>query len=233
MRAHNILLWTIALIIIFPVISALGQDKIDSAVKDNQLSYSVGVSVIRNMKQQGIDIDLETLIKGMRDEYEGKTISISDEQIRASMLALQNKVRQNQMKNRRLAAEENKKAGEAFLSGNKTREGVVTLPSGLQYKIIKATEGRKPVETDTVECQYKGMFINGTEFDNSARAGKPVSIKVADLIPGWKEAIKLMPVGSKWQIFIPSQLAYGLKGFGQDIGPNETLIFDLELLAIK
>ena len=127
----------------------------------------------------------------------------------------------------------NQKEGVAFMDENKTKEGVVTLSSGLQYKILKASSGKKPVETDTVECHYRGTLINGTEFDSSYRRGEPAAFPVSGVIPGWTEALKLMPVGSKWQLFIPPQLAYGAQGAGRDIGPDATLIFEVELLAIK
>ena len=127
------------------------------------------------------------------------------------------------------AAADNQREGSAFLATNKTKPGVVTLPSGLQYKILKAGNGKKPIESDTVECKYRGTLINGTEFDSSQAASFPV----AGVIPGWTEALKLMPVGSRWELFIPPHLAYGAQGTGRDIGPDATLIFEVELLAIK
>jgi FKBP-type peptidyl-prolyl cis-trans isomerase len=130
-------------------------------------------------------------------------------------------------------AEQNKKTGETFLAENKTKEGVKILPSGLQYKILKQGSGVQPQDADTVEVNYRGTLIDGTEFDSSYKRGQPVSFPVDGIIPGWKEALKLMPVGSKWQLFIPSSLAYGEKGAGGEIGPNATLIFEVELLAIK
>jgi FKBP-type peptidyl-prolyl cis-trans isomerase len=131
-----------------------------------------------------------------------------------------------------IVAEENRRAGEAFLAENKTKEGVVTLPNGLQYKILKVGEGRKPTEADTVEYHYMGILINGTEFDSSHRRGKPATFKVTGVIPGLREALKLMPVGSKWQLFVPPELAYGAQGSGR-IPANSTLIFEVELLAVK
>jgi FKBP-type peptidyl-prolyl cis-trans isomerase len=130
-------------------------------------------------------------------------------------------------------AEQNKKTGETFLAENKTKEGVKILPSGLQYKILKQGSGVQPQDADTVEVNYRGTLIDGTEFDSSYKRGQPLSFPVDGIIPGWKEALKLMPVGSKWQLFIPSSLAYGEKGAGGEIGPNATLIFEVELLAIK
>ncbi len=131
------------------------------------------------------------------------------------------------------AGEKNKKEGEAFLAGNKKKEGVVTLPSGLQYKIIKDGSGAKPKPTDTVSVNYRGALIDGTEFDSSYKRGEPASFKVTGVIPGWTEALQLMKAGSKWQLFIPSNLAYGERGTGRDIAPNATLIFDVELLSIQ
>jgi FKBP-type peptidyl-prolyl cis-trans isomerase FklB len=127
----------------------------------------------------------------------------------------------------------NKKEGDAFLAANKTKEGVVTLPSGLQYKILKAGTGPKPKTTDTVISNYKGTLINGTEFDSSYKRGQPATFPVGQVIKGWTEALQLMPVGSKWQIFVPADLAYGQRGAGPDIGPNATLIFEVELMSIK
>ena len=132
----------------------------------------------------------------------------------------------------RTAAENNKKRGEAFLAENRTKEGVITLPSGLQYKILKTGDGRRPTDTDTVEVHYRGTLIDGTQFDSS-QAGQPSILKVTAVISGWREALKLMPIGSKWQLFIPPQLAYGGRRASPVIGPNETLIFELELVGIK
>jgi FKBP-type peptidyl-prolyl cis-trans isomerase FklB len=126
-----------------------------------------------------------------------------------------------------------RKEGDAFLAANKTKEGVVTLPSGLQYKILTEGKGPKPTASDTVTCNYRGTLINGTEFDSSYKAGNPVSFPVSGVIKGWTEALQLMPVGSKWQLFIPADMAYGDRGAGADIGPGETLIFEVELVSIE
>jgi FKBP-type peptidyl-prolyl cis-trans isomerase FklB len=131
------------------------------------------------------------------------------------------------------AGETNKKEGEAFLAANKTKEGVVTLPSGLQYKVLKAGTGPKPSANDSVVCNYRGTLLDNTEFDSSYKRGQPATFPVGKVIKGWTEALQLMPVGSKWQLFIPSELAYGPRGAGPDIGPNATLIFEVELLSIQ
>ena len=132
-----------------------------------------------------------------------------------------------------LAGDANKKEGDAFLAANKTKEGVVTLPSGLQYKILTAGTGPKPTAADSVVCNYKGTLINGKEFDASSKHGGPATFPVGGVIKGWTEALQLMPVGSKWQLFVPADLAYGQRGAGGDIGPGATLIFEVELLSIK
>lgn len=199
----------------------------------DKMSYGVGAEAGRNFKRLGVEIDPDFLVRGLRDALSGEKLLMTDEEIRAAMTAYQAEARQKQAQAARLAAENNKKAGDAFLADNKTKEGVVTLPSGLQYKILKAGDGKTPTEADTVECNYRGTLINGTEFDSSYRRGQPATFKVTGVIAGWREALKLMPVGSKWQLFIPPQLAYGERGAGRDIGPNATLIFEIELLAIK
>jgi FKBP-type peptidyl-prolyl cis-trans isomerase len=209
-----------------------GEPPVLKTQKD-KISYGIGVDMSRNFKKQGIEFDADTLMRGFKDESSGGKLLMSEEDIRATLNAYQNELMQKRAQAMRAAEEENKKIGEAFLAENKTKEGVVILPSGLQYKILKAGDGRKPTETDTVECHYRGALINGTEFDSSYNTGKPATFKVTGVIAGWTEALKLMPVGSKWKLFIPPQLAYGARGAGRDIGPNATLIFELELLAIK
>jgi FKBP-type peptidyl-prolyl cis-trans isomerase FklB len=199
----------------------------------DKVSYGMGVSVARNFKQQGIEIDADLVVKGLRDELSGAKLLMTEEDLTNTMREFQAELRQKQARARKLAAEENKKAGTVFLAENKKKEGVVTLPSGLQYKILKKGTGKKPKETDTVEVHYRGTLIKGTEFDSSLRTGQPTTLQLTGVIPGWKEALKRMPVGSKWQLFIPPQLAYGERGSGSDIGPNSTLIFEVELLTIK
>jgi FKBP-type peptidyl-prolyl cis-trans isomerase FklB len=197
-----------------------------------KVSYGIGVDVVRNIKQQGIEVDMDALMKGIKDAFAGEKLLMTEKDLRATMNAFQADLRRKQRANRTAAAD-NKRMGEAFLAENKTKEGVVALPSGLQYKILKAGEGKKPTDADTVECHYQGTIINGSVFDSSDLGGQPATLEVKGLIPGWREALKLMPVGSKWQLFIPPQLAYGEREEGGIIGPNSTLIFEVELLAIK
>jgi UDP-GlcNAc:undecaprenyl-phosphate/decaprenyl-phosphate GlcNAc-1-phosphate transferase len=199
----------------------------------DKVSYSIGVSVGKGMKQQGIDIDADALAKGLRDAISGGNLLMTEEEIHATLTAFDNEFKAKREKAARSAGDDNKKAGESFLAENKTKEGVVTLPSGLQYKIIKAGNGKKPTDADTVQCHYKGTLIDGTKFDSSYDRGQPASFPVAGVIPGWTEALKLMPVGSKWLLVVPSRLAYGEHGQGPVIGPNATLVFEVELLGIK
>jgi FKBP-type peptidyl-prolyl cis-trans isomerase len=199
----------------------------------DKVSYAVGVDLAKTFKKQKIDVNLDLLMKGMRDGLSGERLLMPERELRQVMQQFQADVRRTMVLNLRMAAVENKKKGEEFLAANKTREGVVTLPSGVQYKVLKAGDGMKPSDADTVECNYRGTLLDGTEFEASL-PGKPVTMQVSTLIPGWREAIKLMPTGSRWQIFIPSELAYGERSRGSEIvGPNEMVILEVELLAIK
>ncbi len=199
-----------------------------------KMSYSIGVEFMRNLRQQGVDIEFDLVMKGMKDALAGGRLLMTEGDLRSTMNAVQAEIRRKQrLGTRGRAAADNKKEGEAFLAENKEKEGVVTLPSGLQYKILKAGGGKKPTDADTVECHYRGTLINGSVFDSSDLGGQPATLEVKGLIPGWQEALKLMPVGSKWQLFIPPQLAYGEQGAGRIIGPNSTLIIEVELITIK
>lgn len=196
------------------------------------VSYTVGLQTGRHLKQDEIDIDSALFMKGLKDGMGGEKPLMSEKDIRKAMNELLGDVRRKAVEHHRIAAEENQKQGDAFLAANKTHKGVVTLPSGLQYSIVKEGDGKKPTDGNMVEVNYRGTLVNGTEFDASPD-GKPATLQMSSLIPGWKEALKLMPVGSKWRIAVPPQLAYGERGAGQDIGPNQTLLFDVELVAVK
>lgn len=199
----------------------------------DKVNYAIGVNIVGNIKQQKVDIDLDLVIQGMKDAYSGGKLLLSDEEIRKGIDQYQIAVKQKRSQIMSKSAEESKKEGEAFLAENGKKEGVVTLPSGLQYRVIKAGDGKKPTDNDKVECHYRGTFISGKEFDNTYHTGKPVTFNVSGMIPGWREAVKRMPVGSTWQLFVPSRLAYGDRGKSGSIGPNMTLIIEVELLAIK
>lgn len=198
-----------------------------------KLSYAIGMEMGNGVTAQGLDVDPGLVAQGLKDAISGAKALMSDEELRTVISGLQEEMKQKQMQALEAAAADNKKQGDAFLAENGKKDGVVTLPSGLEYKIITAGQGKKPVETDTVLCNYKGTFLDGTEFDSSAQAGKPVPFELKSIIPGFKEALQLMPVGSKWQIVVPPDLAYGERGAGNVIGPNSTLIFEIELVAIQ
>ena len=219
--------------LVLPAIQVNAEETTALKTDKDKVNYSIGANIIGSIKQQGVEIDLDLVIKGMKDAYAGGKMLLSEEEIRTGIDKYQIAVKQKRSLKMAKASEENKKEGEAYLAENGKKEGVVTLPSGLQYKILKAGSGKKPSDTDTVECNYRGTLINGTEFDSSQRAGKPATFKVSGVIPGWREALKLMPVGSTWQLAVPSALAYGDRGAGSKIGPNATLIFEVELVAIK
>jgi FKBP-type peptidyl-prolyl cis-trans isomerase FklB len=201
--------------------------------QQQKVSYSIGLDIGRNFKQGKIDVDVAALAQGIKDVLSGSTPLLTQAQIEETMQKFQQEMMSKQNEEANMAADKNKKEGEAFLAENAKKEGVITLLSGLQYKIIRAGNGAKPKLTDEVTTNYRGTLIDGTEFDSSYKRGKPVSFQVNGVIAGWTEALQLMSVGSKWQLFIPSNLAYGARGAGGAIGPNAVLIFDIELIAIK
>jgi FKBP-type peptidyl-prolyl cis-trans isomerase len=198
-----------------------------------KVSYGMGARVGAGLRRQGIEIDPDAVARGLSDALAGKDLLMTQEEIAATMTALQGDVKQKHAIAAREAAEARQKQGEAFLAENAKREGVVTLPSGLQYKVVEMGDGKKPTEGDTVVCHYRGALVDGTEFESTTQRGAPATFQVSRVIAGWKEALPLMPVGSKWQLFVPPELAYGQRGAGRKIGPNETLVFDVELVAIK
>jgi FKBP-type peptidyl-prolyl cis-trans isomerase FklB len=206
-----------------------------SALKTEKerMSYGVGVDMARHFKRSGVEIDVDALARALKDELAGNPLLMSEPELRAARTAYQTAIRRNLAEARDAVGQENKKKSDEFLAANKAKEGVVTLPSGLQYKILRAGTGKKPADTDMVECHYRGALIDGTEFDSSYKAGQARTFKVASVIPGFKEALRLMPAGSKWQIFIPPQLAYGTRGSGKTIPPQSALIYEVELLAVK
>jgi FKBP-type peptidyl-prolyl cis-trans isomerase FklB len=197
-------------------------------------SYAIGMNWGTGLHRQGIDVDSAALIQGMKDALAGGKTLLTEDEARAALMQLQKEIQEKQQAKAAAEGETNKKEGDAFLAANKTKEGVVTLPSGLQYKILKEGNGPKPTASDSVVCNYKGTLINGTEFDSSYKRGEPATFPVTGVIKGWTEALQLMPVGSKWQLFIPPDLAYGPRGTpGGPIGPNATLVFEVELISIK
>lgn len=194
-----------------------------------KLSYIIGYQVGFNLKREGTEIDPSLLAEAVQDALNGAEPKLSREDMQATMKAVQ----QRKIKEQKAMLEKNEKAGQEFLAANKKKQGVVELPSGLQYKVIKAGTGNQPKADDTVTVNYKGTLINGKQFDSSYDRGQPATFPINGVIQGWQEALQLMKEGGKWEIYVPAKLAYGARGAGSDIGPGETLIFDVELLEIK
>jgi FKBP-type peptidyl-prolyl cis-trans isomerase len=200
----------------------------------DKASYAIGLNIGKSMHKDSVEVDTSILLRGLKDGLAGSKPLLTDDEARAAMVTLQTDLRKKQEEKMLVQGEANKKDGEAFLAENKTKDGVVTLPSGLQYKILKEGTGPKPTATDTVVCNYKGTLLDNTEFDSSYKRGQPATFPVGGVIKGWTEALQLMPVGSKWELFIPSELAYGARGGpGGGIGPNATLVFEVELMSIQ
>ena len=199
----------------------------------DKVSYSIGTDIANNLKKQSIDVDPDLLARGIKDAYSGSKPLLTEKEVHDTLTAFQKEMMAKMQEKQKKMGDKNKLDGEAFLAENKKKEGVKALPSGLQYKVITEGTGKSPKATDTVTVNYKGTLIDGTEFDSSYRRGQPVSFPVNGVIAGWTEALQLMKEGSKWQLFIPSNLAYGEKGAGNTIGPNAVLIFEVELISIK
>jgi FKBP-type peptidyl-prolyl cis-trans isomerase FklB len=206
----------------------------DKALNEKQKrSYSIGMDLGMRMKSQPLDIDAEMLARGLKDVLTGQKPLMTEQEVRETLTALQKEMITKQQELAKASGDKNKKEGEAFLAENKKKTGVKTLPSGLQYKVIKAGTGKKPKATDTVTVNYRGTLINGTEFDSSYKRGQPATFPVNGVIPGWTEALQLMQEGSKWELYIPSNLAYGERGSPGGIEPNATLIFEVELISVQ
>jgi FKBP-type peptidyl-prolyl cis-trans isomerase FklB len=204
--------------------------------KKEKFSYALGMNIGSglgaHLEKQSVEVDSNLVAQGLKDSMAGGKTRLTEEEEKAVLTEVQNDVRKEQQEKAEQAGAKNKAEGDAFLAGNKDKEGVVALPDGMQYKVLTAGTGPKPVATDSVVCNYRGTLINGTEFDSSYKRGQPATFGVGQVIKGWTEALQLMPVGSKWQLFIPANLAYAEKGAGGEIGPNSTLIFEVELISI-
>ena len=199
----------------------------------DKLSYAIGMNIGKGLHKDQIDVDPSMMMRGLKDAMAGGTTLMTDEQAQGVITELRTQMMAKMAAEHQKEAEANKKEGDAFLAANKTKPGVVVLPSGLQYKIVKVGTGPKPAATDQVKCNYKGTLTNGNEFDSSEKHGGPATFPVNGVIKGWTEALQLMPVGSKWELYVPADLAYGERGAGEVIPPNSTLIFDVELLSIE
>jgi len=207
------------------------EKKVLQTTKEKQ-SYSMGADIGARMKSQSIEVETDAFVQGVKDALSGEKKLMTDDEIRETLAALQKDLREKQAERNKMLGEKNKKEGEAFLAENKKKEGVKTLPSGLQYKVIKEGTGKAPKADDTVVCNYRGTLMDGTEFDSSYKRGEPATFPLNQIIPGWTEALQLMKEGAKWQLFIPAALAYGEQSTGI-IGPNSVLIFEIELISVK
>jgi FKBP-type peptidyl-prolyl cis-trans isomerase FklB len=199
---------------------------------NQKISYIIGRDMAANFTKQGITIEADALLMGLKEALDGKPSQLSQEEIQSSMMQLQMQMQEKQQASAGASGEQNKKEGEAFLQENKGKSGVTTLPSGLQYEVLESGSGKTPSKSSNVTTHYHGTLINGTVFDSSYERGEPATFPVNGVIAGWTEALQLMKEGDKWRLYIPGDLAYGPRGAGGDIGPNTTLIFDVELLQV-
>ncbi len=222
-----------AAILGFSLSTAIAADAVTLTTDTDKLSYSIGADLGKNFKTQGIDISVNAFTKGLQDALTGAPLMLTEEQTKDVLTKFQKDLLAKRTSEFNKKGDENKILGEKFLAQNKTKAGVVVLPSGLQYKIIETGKGVKPGKTDTVTVDYTGTLINGTVFDSTQKTGKPATFQVSQVIPGWTEALQLMPAGSTWEIYVPSNLAYGPRSVGGPIGPNETLIFKIHLISVK
>ncbi|MFH1176939.1 MAG: FKBP-type peptidyl-prolyl cis-trans isomerase [Acidobacteriota bacterium] len=214
-------------------VQGLAQDKPALQDERQKISYSLGVDIANNLKRQGIEVDGALVAQGLKDALAGGKLLLTDTEMKEAMGALQRELMAKRQERAKAQGEKAKAEGEAFLAENKKKEGIVVLPSGLQYKVSTEGSGAQPKATDTVSVNYRGTLVDGTEFDSSYKRGQAATFPVNGVISGWTEALQLMKVGAKWQLFIPSTLAYGERGASGSIPPNATLIFEVELLEIK
>jgi FKBP-type peptidyl-prolyl cis-trans isomerase FklB len=210
-----------------------GSEVVVLETQKDKVSYGIGMNIGSSLKRDVVDVDVDLLVKGLKDGLSGDNTLMSEEEYRATMMALQKEMMEKQAAAASALAEKNKQEEDAFLAENGKKEGVVRLPSGLQYKVIRSGTGKSPKPDDTVETHYRGTLIDGTEFDSSYKRGETATFPVSGVIPGWTEALQKMKEGDKWQLFVPSSLAYGERGAGRNIGPNTMLIFEVELIAVK
>jgi len=225
--------WILTVVVVAAPTLAGAQEAPALTTEKDKLSYAMGMDLGQQLKTQSVDIDPALFARGLADALAGGKTLLTTEEAKAAITELQKAMIVRRAEEVRLSGEKNRKEGEAFLAANGAKEGVVTLPSGLQYKILTTGTGRKPTLEDTVVCQYRLSLVGGKEVDSSYKRGQPFTIPVKKAIKGWIEVLQLMPVGSKWEVFVPPNLGYGERGAGADIGPNATLVFEIELVDVK
>ncbi len=226
----RLLVMALSIVFLASVVSA--EENVALKDQKDKVNYSIGMDIGNTLKSLSVDVNFDILVQGIRDVLSGNKTLLTAQESRDTLIAFQKEMTAKQTERMKELGEKNKKEGETFLAENKTKEGVITRPSGLQYKVIKEGTGEMPKPTDTVTTHYSGTLIDGTEFDSSYRRGQPATFKVNGVIPGWTDALQMMKAGSKWRLFVPPHLAFGERGAGRDIGQNATLIFDMELLSI-
>ncbi len=230
---NNRINWTALAVLMLMFSPAAAQEAPSLKDDKEKSSYAVGMNLGGALRRQSPDLDVNLIVQGFRDALAGEKTLLTAVEMRAILSRLQAELKTKQAAQQTEKAANSKSEGEAFLAENKAREGVVTLESGLQYKIVKAGDGKKPTIDDTVVCHYRGTLVDGTEFDSSYKRDKAATLALKKVVKGWAEALQLMPAGSKWQLFIPPSLGYGERGAGASIGPNATLIFEVELVSIQ
>ena len=219
----------IALFVLTCLFSAVASAEKQPTTEKEKFSYAIGVQLGQTIARQNIEIDLDSFLQAIKDIVTSTPLKVSVEDMQKAMISARDK----EMKKQDEAGAANRIEGEKFLAENKTREGVVSVPGGLQYKVLKQGDGEKPSPDSTVVVHYRGTLLNGKEFDSSYSRGEPLALNLKQVIKGWQIALPMMQTGSKWQLYVPSDLAYGAQAAGPDIGPNSTLIFDIELISIK
>jgi FKBP-type peptidyl-prolyl cis-trans isomerase FklB len=232
MMARHI--WIFALAAAFLTVTAAAQNAAELKTQKEKISYALGMQMGGDFHKQDLDLDIPTLMKGLEASYKGSKTLLTDDEMHAALVEAKEEYQKKQAALREEKAQVTLKEGEKFLAENKNKEGVVTLPDGLQYKILEQGKGNKPRLHDHVLCNYRGMLLDGTQFDSSERHNGPATFPIRGVLPGWEEALLMMPVGSKWELFVPPALAYGEQGAkSMNVPPNATLIFELELVAVK
>lgn len=224
----------VVLVLLLITVDGMAEEKkVDLTSTRDKISYSIGTRIGKDFSRQQLDLDPDILSRGIKDAMEGKGMLMTEAEVQAVLQKFQQEQMAAKEVQMKAIGEKNAKEGAAFLAENAKKDGVATLASGLQYKILTKGTGKTPTQTDTVTVNYRGTLIDGQEFDSSYKRGQPATFPVNGVIRGWTEALQLMKEGAKWQLFIPAELAYGERGAGQTIGPNATLVFDVELISIK
>ena len=226
--------WIAVLGILFIASPVSAEENLILKDQKDRISYSYGVDTAIKLKNMPVNVDLDLFIMGIKDGLSGAKLLLTEQEIRETLISLQKEITAKAEEKKKALAEKNKKEGEAFLDENKKKEGVITLPSGLQYKVLKEGTGKTPTDTNWVTIHFRGTLIDGTEFEDTYKSfSQPVAFAVKGLVPGWAEGLKLMKEGAKWQLFIPPDLAFGERGAGTLIGPNATLMIEVELVSVQ